>query len=75
MEALPKPNGKSIAAMLVSKAASPTGSKEPMDGIPGSEEEPEYTGKEACCEDMMSALSSNDVKGFMQALESFLDHR
>ncbi len=73
MEALPKPNGKSIAAMLVSKAAG--GDKEPMDGIPGSEEAPEYTGKEACCEDMMSALSSNDVKGFMQALESFLDHR
>lgn len=76
MESLPKPNGKSIAAMLVSKAAGPSStSKEPMDGIPGEPEEAEYSGKEACAEDLMSALSANDIKAFISALDSYLDHR
>ncbi len=74
MESLPKPNGKSIAAMLVSKAAGSP--KEPMDGIPGEEPgETEYSGKEACAEDLMSALSANDIKAFISALDAYLDHR
>jgi hypothetical protein len=75
MEALPKPNGKSIAAMLVSKNAIDGVKGGEQDGIPGDPAEAEYTGKEACADEMMSALSANDVKAFMSALDAYLDHR
>jgi len=60
---------KGIAALLVADM----GKKQPMDGE--IEESGENEGMEACAEEMMAALDSKDVKGFMSALNAFIDQR
>ncbi len=63
---------KGMAAFLVANMKKPEGGESDADKDAASEG---YEGKEACAEDMMSAMQENDVKKFMNALESFLDHR
>jgi L-arabinose isomerase len=58
---------KGMAAMLVASMG-----KKPAEGP---EEGGEYEGKQACAEEMMNAIESNDSAAFMKALDAYLDHR
>jgi len=60
---------KGLAALIVS-------------GAPGKPRELEYGGDEeevdgetVACEDMLTAINSNDVEAFKAALTAFLEHR
>jgi len=50
-------------------------------GAPGKPRELEYDGEEevdgetVACEDMLTAINSNDVEAFKAALTAFLEHR
>jgi hypothetical protein len=58
---------KGLAALLIASKAP----KMEMED----EDEGENEGQDAACEDMMDALSNNDVKAFKMALNAFIDMR